>query len=84
MEGFFGSKKPSPMPRTKTGFADLLHELGCLYEKLIELHREDHGLHLPAGDEMVDPEFENRCSRRANTFKTVSYTHLTLPTICSV
>ena len=77
MEGFFGSKKPSPRPRTKTGFADLLHELGCLYEKLIELHREDHGLHRPTGDEMVDPEFEIRCSRRANTFKNASKKILT-------
>ena len=71
MERFFGLQKPSPQPRTKTGFADLLHELGCLYEKMIEQRREDVAKFelLGAKD---DPLFDVDCSRRANAFKIAS------------
>lgn len=52
------------VPRTKTGFADLLHELGCLHEKMIELRR---------GDALLDdPQFEVDCIRRANALKVAS------------
>ena len=71
MERFLGSKKPSPQPRTKTGFADLLHELGCLYEKMIEQRREDVAKFEWLGPK-DDPAFDVDCSRRANAFKIAS------------
>ena len=36
------------------------------------------------GDQVIDNEIDDAVIHVANTIKSVSYTHLTLPTICSV